>query len=124
MIRIAIGGLSKEKMEQAILKINNEDIKVVVSNDFEGGQMLLKKEADYYFGACNSGGGAAIALLIGLVGYTNCVTIVKNGERVNRDKIKETVNMGKIVYGMAVEAIEETVPMLIEAIINKIKVEK
>ena len=67
-MRIAVGGLNKNQMEAAI-KAAAPDAEVTVTNDMTGAQLIKQGKVDYYFGACESGGGAAISILIGLVGY-------------------------------------------------------
>lgn len=120
MIKIAVGGLNKNEMEEAIKKAAGDKVQVIVTNDMAGAKMLKSGEADYYFGACNSGGGAAISILIGMVGYTKCVTIAKNGQQPKKEEIEKYVKEGKIVFGMAIEAIEIGAPILIDVILNNI----
>lgn len=118
MVKIAIGGLNKNEMEQAIKKAGKDKVQVIVTNDMAGAKMLKSGEVDYYFGACNSGGGAAISILIGIIGYTKCVIIAKNGQQPKRSEIEKYVNDKKLVFGMAIEAIEVGVPILIDVILN------
>lgn len=114
-MRIAVGGLNKNEMEAAVKKAA-PDSEVVVTNDMAGAQLIKQGKVDYYFGACNSGGGAAISILIGLVGYPKCCTVCKNGGTPNLDEIKKFVAEGKVVFGMTVDTIDQTVPLLIEAL--------
>lgn len=114
-MRIAVGGLNKNEMEAAIKKAA-PDAEVTVTNDMTGAQLIKRGEVDYYFGACNSGGGAAISILVGLVGYPKCCTVCKNGGTPNADEIKKYVDEGKVVFGMTVDAIDLTVPLLIQAL--------
>ncbi len=114
-MRIAVGGLNKNEMEAAVKKAA-PDAEVVVTNDMAGAQLIKQGKVDYYFGACNSGGGAAISILIGLVGYPKCCTVCKNGGKPNLDEIKKFVAEGKVVFGMTVDTIDQTVPLLIEAL--------
>lgn len=75
-MKIAVGGLNKPAMEQAIKKAA-PDVEVIVTNDMKGAQLIKSGEVDYYFGACESGGGAAISILIGMVGFSKCCTVCK-----------------------------------------------
>lgn len=119
MIKIAVGGLNKIEMERAIKNTAGDKVEVIVTNDMMGAKMLKSGEADYYFGACNSGGGAAISILIGMIGFTKCVTVAKNGQQPKKEEIKKHLKDGKIVFGMAIEAIDIGAPMLVDAILNK-----
>lgn len=112
-MKIAVGGLNKAAMEQAIKKAA-PDVEVIVTNDMKGAQLIKSGEVDYYFGACESGGGAAISILIGIVGFTKCCTVCKNGRTPDPAEIKKFVDEGKVVFGMTVGSIDATVPMLID----------
>lgn len=118
MVKIAVGGLNKNEMEKAIKNAGADKVEVIVTNDMAGANMLKKGEAHYYFGACNSGGGAAISILIGMIGYSKCATIAKNGQKPKREEIDKFLKEGKIVFGMAIESIEVGVNLLIDGILN------
>lgn len=81
--------------------------------------MVKKGEADYYFGACQSGGGAAISLVIGILGYNKCATVAKLGAKPNKENIEKMVDEGKLAFGMAVENISTTVPIIIDVLLNR-----
>lgn len=113
-----MGGLSKNETEAAVKKAA-PDAEVIVTNDMQGAGMIKSGKVDYYFGACNSGGGAAISILIGLVGYGACCTVCKNGCTPDASEIKKFVGEGKVVFGMTVDAIDATVPLLVKALQEK-----
>ena len=114
-MKIAIGGLKKNFMEEAIKKAD-PSIETVITTDIMAVPMLKGGQVDYYFGACESGGGAAISILIGMVGYSKCCTVAKNGQTARKDDIIKHIQSGKIVFGMAHDTIDRTVPVLIEAL--------
>lgn len=117
-MKIAIGGMQKNEMNEAIKKAMPE-VETIITNDMAAVKLLKKGEADYYFGACESGGGSAISILIGLMGYSKCCTVCKNGGKPNKEEIEKFVNEGKICFGMTVSNIEGTVPVLMEVLKNK-----
>ncbi|MCI6274124.1 MAG: DUF2620 domain-containing protein [Coriobacteriaceae bacterium] len=114
-MRIAVGGLNRNEMEAAVRKAA-PNAEVIPTNDMQGASLLKQGKADYYFGACNSGGGAAISILIGLVGYSKCCTVCKNGSTPNQQEIEDFVKQGKIVFGMTVDSLQKTVPLLVGAL--------
>lgn len=118
MIKIAIGGLKKKEMEKTILEAGGDKVQAIVTTDVQAAQMIKKGEADYYFGACNSGGGAAISILIGMLGYSKCSTVAKAGSKPNKESIKKAIDEGKVAFGMAVESIDSAVPILIELLMK------
>lgn len=115
-MKIAIGGMQKNEMQQTIQKVCPE-AETIITTDMKAVPMLKNGEVDYYFGACESGGGAAISILIGLLGYSKCCTVCKNGGKPNRQEIRKYVSSGKTCFGMAVSNIDGTVPMLLEALL-------
>ena len=116
MLRIAVGGLQKPLMEQAIKKACPD---AQVTNDMSAVGMIKRGEVDYYFGACESGGGAAISILIGMLGYSKCCTVCKNASRPDPKEIQGFVDSGKIAFGMTVQSIDATVPILVQALMKK-----
>jgi len=114
-MRIAIGGMQKNEMQQAILKAD-PTAETIITTDMGAVPMLSNGQVDYYFGACESGGGAAISILIGMIGYSKCCTVCKNGGKPNKIEIEKYVSEGKICFGMTVSNIDGTVPVLMEVL--------
>ena len=55
-----------------------------------------------------------------MIGYGKCSTVAKaGGSSPEKDQIKKLLNEGKIAFGMSVENIEKTVPVLLESILEK-----
>ena len=119
-MKIAVGGLNKNEMAVAIKKAD-PNAEVTVTNDMNGAALIKQGKVDYYFGACNSGGGAAISILIGLVGYNKCCTVCKNGAVPNKEEIEKFVHEGKVVFGMTVDSLDKTVPILVDVLKKNVK---
>jgi hypothetical protein len=118
-LRIMIGGLNKEAISKAAQAAGGDKVAVTVTSDFEGGKKIKAGEADYYFGACNTGGGAALSILIGMLGFAKCATVAKAGKRPKADEIEKAVGENKVAFGMAIESIDEAVPMLVGSLLKK-----
>ncbi|WP_085522094.1 DUF2620 domain-containing protein [Tuberibacillus sp. Marseille-P3662] len=118
MIKIVIGGLQKDQTKRAIEQAGGDQVEAIVSTDFEGAKQVKSNQVDYYLGACNSGGGAALSVPIGILGYSNCATVAKAGGRPKQEKIEKLVQEGKVAFGMSVESIDTAVPMIIEEILK------
>lgn len=116
-MKIAIGGMQKNEMQEVIKK-TSADIETVITNDMAAVKMIKNGEVDYYFGACESGGGSAISILIGLLGYSKCCTVCKNGGKPKKEEIEKFVKEGKLCFGMTVSNIEGTVPVLLEVLLE------
>ncbi|WP_245737383.1 DUF2620 family protein [Xenorhabdus japonica] len=64
--------------------------------------MAIKNgEADYYLGACNTGGGGALAIAIALIGLDQCATISMPGKILSDEEIITHVKAGKKAFGHA-----------------------
>ena len=72
--------------------------------------------ADYYFGACNTGGGGALAMAIAIIGADKCATLAMPGNILDEEKIKEEVNSGKIAFGFTPQAAEQVIRIVAEYI--------
>lgn len=118
MIRIVIGGLQKDLIKKKVDETGGDRVEAVITSDFEGAKKVKAGQADYYLGACNSGGGAALSVAIGILGYNRCATVAKAGGRPNPQEIEKLVQEGKIAFGMSVEAIEMTVPILVQSFLG------
>ncbi|MEM1483595.1 DUF2620 family protein [Oscillospiraceae bacterium PP1C4] len=116
-MKIAIGGLKKNVMEEAIHAAAPQ-VETIITTDIAAVPMLKNGQVDYYFGACESGGGAAISILIGMVGYSKCCTVAKNGQVAKKEDVVKQIAAGKIVFGMAHDTIDKTVPVLLEALLQ------
>ncbi|PLT29861.1 DUF2620 domain-containing protein [Peribacillus deserti] len=119
MLRIVVGGLKKDITERSVKAEGGKHVQVTVTSDFEGAKKVKAGDADYYIGACNSGGGAALSVAIGILGYGNCSTVAKAGGKPKAEEIQKLVDQGKIAFGIAVESIEEAVPHIIRALLKK-----
>lgn len=114
-MRIAIGGMLKKEMQEAILKADPK-AETIITTDMGAVPLLKSGQVDYYFGACESGGGAAISILIGLLGYGKCCTACKIGGKPNRAEIEKYVAEGKICFGITTYNIDGTVPILMDVL--------
>ena len=95
MIRIVIGGLQKDLIKKQVEETGGDRVEAVITSDFEGAKKVKAGQADYYVGACNSGGGAALSVAIGLLGYNRCATIAKAGGRPDPQEIEKRVQEGE-----------------------------
>lgn len=73
--------------------------------------------ATYYFGACNTGGGGALAMAMALLGADKCFTASMPGNVLSDDKIIEGVSSGKVAFGFT----PQTAQMVVKVIVNAIK---
>lgn len=119
MIRIAIAGLQKDRISRSVQQAGGNQVEVTVTTDMDAARKVKNGQADYYIGACNSGGGAALSIAIGLLGYSRCATVAKSGGKPDADHIDELVGQGTVAFGMAEESIEAATAYLIDSLLKK-----
>ena len=74
---------------------------------------------DYYVGACNTGGGGALAMAMALLGPDKCQTISMPGKILSDADIKAAVDSGKIAFGFTAQHLENVLPVWLKAIDEK-----
>ncbi|MDE9571579.1 DUF2620 family protein, partial [Xenorhabdus bovienii] len=87
-------------------------------HDIEAAIAIKNGEADYYFGACNSGGGGALAMAIALIGLNQCATIGMPGKILSDDEIITHVKAGKKAFGFTGQDIDIVLPVIINTLIS------
>ena len=71
---------------------------------------------DYYVGACNTGGGGALAMALAMLGAKACATISMPGQIKSDQEIREEVKNGKKAFGFTAQHKEAVLPVLMQAI--------
>ncbi len=115
-MKIVIGGQVEKKQIENLIREIDPSIETVVKSDLEAAMAMKTGQADYYFGACHTGGGGALAMAIALIGKGKCETVSMPGKKPNEDKVTEAVKSGKKAFGFTGDHIESAVPMIIKAI--------
>ncbi|OCT16313.1 hypothetical protein A8709_02455 [Paenibacillus pectinilyticus] len=119
MIRIVIAGLQKDRIAKCVVAAGGDRVEATVTTDMDGAKKVKNGQADYYIGACNSGGGAALSIAIGLLGYGRCATVAKSGSKPDAQNIEALVSKGTIAFGIAEESIETAVAFIMDSLLKK-----
>jgi hypothetical protein len=95
--------------------------RVVVSvlSDMDGVTRLKRGEADYYFGACLSGAGGALAMATALLGPTIAVRVSGLGTAPDAASIAAQIAGGARAFGLAAAHIDVVVPMVLDEILER-----
>lgn len=119
MLRIAVGGaIDKPKVAEAIKKIGGERVEVKIMSDIEAAMAVKNGKADYYIGACATGGGGALAMAMALIGAAKCATVSMPGKPPKEQDVLKALKNGKVAFGFTNDHIEKAVPMIMNAILN------
>lgn len=119
-MKIVIGGqIDKEAICQMVLGAMPEGTVVDVKSDLDAAMALSQGQYDYYIGACNTGGGGALAMAMAIVGAPKCVTLSMPGNIMSEDQIVTEVNSGKIAFGFTAQDKEQIVPVICRELAKK-----
>lgn len=120
MVKIVVGGqINKQEICAFTKNFLGDKAVVDVKNDLDAAMAMQMGQYDYYIGACNTGGGGALALAIALLGVANCQTISMPGRISSDEDIIAAVKAGKKCYGFTAQHAEQVLPVLLKAIIEK-----
>lgn len=120
MVRIIVGGqINKQEICAFTKNFLGDQAVVDVKNDLDAVMAMQAGQYDYYIGACNTGGGGALAMAMALLGASNCATISMPGKILPDAEIIAAVNSGKKAFGFTAQHAEMVLPVLLKAIIEK-----
>jgi hypothetical protein len=115
MTSIVITGLGRDRAA-ALARETAPDLTVSTSSDYDGALAVQSGTADYYIGICQSGAGAATALVIGLMGSKRARTVAPAGRPLDETAIKTAVDDGVVAFGVALDLVDTAVPSIIRGI--------
>lgn len=119
MIRIVVGGqMDKQKVADIIKNIGGDKVTITIKSDIEAAMAIKTNQADYYFGACNTGGGGALAMAIALLGMGLCATVSMPGNRKSDTEIIKEIESGKKAFGFTPQHAEQVIPVIMNKILN------
>ena len=121
MVRIIVGGqINKKEIFDYIEKYyGSGNVTLEIKNDLDAVMAMKASQFDYYIGACNTGGGGALAMAIALLGAKNCKTISMPGKILPDEEIQAAVNDGVTAFGFTASHMEQVLPVLLKAIDHK-----
>ena len=120
MIRIVVGGqINKQEICAFTQKFMGDQATVEIKNDLDAVMAMQAGQYDYYIGACNTGGGGALAMALALLGAQNCATISMPGKILPDEEIIGEVKSGKKAFGFTAQHAEMVLPVLLKAILEK-----
>ncbi|TSB48556.1 DUF2620 domain-containing protein [Alkalicoccobacillus porphyridii] len=119
-MKIVIGGqVEKKEIESLVKEFGGDNVETVVKSDLDAAMLMKNGGADYYFGACYTGGGGALAMAITLLGKPNCATVSMPGKPPVKEKIEEAVTGGAKAFGFTGDHKEKAVQLLMETLLTK-----
>ncbi|SMB80141.1 Protein of unknown function DUF2620 [Pasteurella testudinis DSM 23072] len=121
-MRIVVGGQIEKalvaKTLQQQFEQHNIEADIHITSDIEAAMAIKSGNADYYFGACNTGGGGALAMAIALLGADKCATLGMPGKVLSDAEIIQQIQAGKIAFGFTGQDTEKIVPLVVKQLID------
>ena len=119
-MKIVVGGqIDKEDIASIVRKELGDQAEVTVKGDLDATMGMKAGQYDYYLGACNTGGGGALAMALAILGKASCATVSMSGQICSEEEIREEVKKGKVAFGFTAQHKEEVVPLLLKALTDK-----
>lgn len=120
MLKVVIGGqIGKQEIAQILENKYKDKVTYEVKNDLDAVMAVKSKTYDYYLGACNTGGGGALAMAIALLGKVNCLTVASPGGLITDEEILKGIEDGQIAFGFTPQYADKVVPVIINALLAK-----
>lgn len=118
-MKIVIGGqIDKESIAKQVEELGQGKVSVEIKSDLEAAMAMKNGQYDYYIGACNTGGGGAIAMAIAMLGSDACATLSMPGNIKSDEFIIGEVKSGKKAFGFTAQHAENVLPVLMKEILN------
>lgn len=117
MIQIVVSGLCANEICRLASELGGRRVAVREITDIAGATEVARDQANYYFGACATGAGGALAMAIAILGYERCFTASMIGCPPKGSEIQAAVASGKQAFGFTIDHIDSTVRLLMAAIL-------
>ena len=122
MKKVVVGGqIDKKEIAEAIETLSNGELEVEIKSDLDAAMAVKAGTYDNYIGACNTGGGGALAMAIAMLGPTKTSTVSMPDSIKDVAFIQEEFAKGKIAFGFTAQHRDQVLPILVKEILNKEK---
>lgn len=113
-MKIVVGGQIDKKEIAEDIHLQAPNVEVSVLGDLEAAMAIKNGDADFYIGACNTGGGGALAMALALLGKEKCVTLSMPGNIKSEEDIRNAVQEGKVAFGFTAPHRNRVLPVLLD----------
>ena len=112
--KIGVIGIGREEIVQIVDATPGAD--AVTTSDIDAATRLQAGELKYMIGVCESGGGAALAIPIAILGADRTTNLSKLGRPVPEAELPGVIDSGVVAFGVARDHIPAIVPGLVRAL--------
>lgn len=111
-MKIVVGGQIDKERVASYLKNVLPEYDIEIKTDLEAAMGVKNGEYKYYFGACNTGGGGALAMAIAILGMDKCLTVSSPGHMISESEIEKAISNGKIAFGFTPNTAEQSINII------------
>lgn len=112
-MKIVIGGqMGKNEIKEIVTSIVDSSVEVEIKDDVSAAMDVKSGNADWYLGACMTGGGGALAMAIAILGYGKCQALSSDDEAV----IRKAVQNGVKAFGFTPALSKTVIPVILKNI--------
>jgi hypothetical protein len=113
-LKIGVIGIGRDEIVRMLESAPG--VQPVPTSDIDAATRVQAGELDYVVGVCESGGGAALAIPIAILGADRCRNLSKLGRPAPRAELVAALEAGVVSFGLARDHIPALVPELIDAL--------
>lgn len=119
MVRIVVGGqVEKQNIADLVKEVGGDKVEVQVKTDLQAASDVKMGKADYYLGACHTGGGGALSMAMALLTRNKCAIVSMPGKPPKEEDIVKAVEEGKVAFGFTGDHFNKVVPVIIREILK------
>lgn len=117
-MKIVVGGqLGKEEIKSCLETLGISELEVIIKDDMSAAMDIKSGKADYYLGACLTGGGGALAMAIAVLGYGKCKALTT----IDSEPIKQALASGVRAFGFTPQMTNQIVPLIVSCIQGRVQ---
>lgn len=118
-MKIVVGGqVNKKEIAEKLQEMYGEQVEVAIMDDIQAANAIKSGQADYYLGACHTGGGGALGMAMALLGSSKCATISMPGKPPREESINKAVEEGKVAFGFTADHTDKAIRLLMSRLLE------
>lgn len=118
--KIVVGGqMEKQNIKNLIEELGEGKVTAEVKSDLAAANDVKTGKADYYVGACHTGGGGALSMAIAILTRDKCVSLSMPGRPPQEEEIVQAVKAGKVAFGFTGDHYKQVIPVLVRELLKK-----
>ncbi|TCL76507.1 uncharacterized protein DUF2620 [Hydrogenispora ethanolica] len=119
MVKVVIGGqIEKENIARLVRELGGDQIQVEIKSDLQAAADVKAGKADYYLGACHTGGGGALSMAMALLTRAKCAIVSMPGKPPQEAEIARAVAEGRVAFGFTGDHYEKAVTHIVREVLQ------